>query len=82
MPALTRKIQISLSPEQYKKLTAASKKKGISIPALIREAITQLYFEPGPIDKRLEAVRRMASMDLPVAGWEQMERESMVTPDA
>jgi hypothetical protein len=82
MPALTRKVQISLSSEQYKKLHAASKKKGISIPALIREAVTQLYLQAGPAEERLKAVRRMASMDLPVAGWEQMERESMVTPDA
>jgi hypothetical protein len=42
----------------------------------------QLYFQPGPLKKRLKAALWMASMDLPVAGWEQMEGESMVTPDA
>jgi hypothetical protein len=33
--------------------------------------------------ERLEAVRALAAMQLPVAGWEQMERESVeeMTPD-
>ena len=76
MATLSRRVQLLLSPEQYKRLEALSDAEGLSIGALIRRAIDRLQGPPRQ-PKRLKAVRRIAAMSLPVGDWEQMERESM-----
>jgi hypothetical protein len=38
--------------------------------------VNQVYLQSA-VDERLEAVRALAAMQLPVADWEQMERESV-----
>jgi len=81
MPTLTRRVQVLLSPEQYERLTALARARGTSIGALIRQAVDQLLHAPGGEEERLQAVRKMSALRLPVADWEQMERESMRTGD-
>ena len=81
MATLSRRVQLLLSPEQYKRLEALAGAEGISVGALIRRAIDRLQGTP-PQTKRLRAVRRIAAMSLPVGDWEQMERESMESHDA
>ena len=81
MATLSRRVQLLLSPEQYKRLEALAGAEGISIGALIRRAIDRLQGPPRQT-KRLKAVRRIAAMSLPVGDWEQMERESMEPHDA
>lgn len=76
MPTLTRRVQVLLSPEQYERLAALARARGTSVGALIREAVEQLYSQSGE-EERLQAVRQMSALHLPVADWEQMERESM-----
>jgi hypothetical protein len=76
MAALSQRVQLMLSPEQYKRLEALSDAEGLSIGALIRRAIDRLQGPPLQ-NKRLKAVRRIAAMPLPVGDWEQMERESV-----
>jgi len=47
------------------------------VSVLIREAVRNAYLSSPSQVAPLEAVRRMAAMQLPVADWEQMERESV-----
>ena len=44
--------------------------------ATIREGIDRVYLQ-NDANERLEAVRALAVMQLPVADWKQMERESV-----
>jgi hypothetical protein len=81
MATLSRRVQLLLSPEQYKRLEALADAEGLSVGALIRRAIDRLQGSPRHT-KRLKAVRRIAAMSLPVGDWEQMERESMESHDA
>ncbi len=78
MAALTRRVQLLLTPEQYERLATLARARGRSVGALIREAIERVYFaEPAEgLEARLEAVRKMAALRMPVADWEQMEREA------
>ena len=76
MPTLTRRVQVLFSPQQYARLETIARAQGTSVGALIRQAVEKLYLQSAGAE-RLQAVRRMAAMRLPVADWEQMERESM-----
>ncbi len=76
MPTLTRRVQVLLSPEQYEQLAALARTRGMSVGALIREALERGYLQHRPSEHALEAVRRLAALELPVADWEQMEREA------
>ncbi len=75
MPTLTRRVQILLSPQHYERLEALARARGTSIGTLIRHAVEALYLQSDE-HERLQAVRRLSTLRLPVADWEQMERES------
>ena len=74
--SLTQPVQVIFSRDQFARLQAIAQTQGESLDALIREAVKKVYLEHDS-QERLEAVRRMAAMSLPVANWEQMERESL-----
>lgn len=76
MATLTRRVQVLLSAQQYERLEALAQARGTSVGALIRQAVEKLYLKSDETE-RLQAARRLAALQLPVAGWEQMERESM-----
>jgi predicted DNA-binding protein len=76
MPTLTRRVQVLLSPSQYERLQALARSHGTSIGALIRRAVEKFYLQPEE-PQRLQAAQGLAALQLPVADWEQMERESM-----
>jgi hypothetical protein len=73
--ALTSRVQVLFEPSQLHRLQALAEAEGRSVGALIRAAVERTYLEGNRAD-RLAAVERMAAMSLPVADWEQMERES------
>jgi len=76
MATLTKRVQVLLDPFQYQRLDEIARQRNRSVGALIREAIDQVYLQSA-VDERLEAVRALAAMQLPVADWEQMEQESV-----
>ena len=76
MTMLTRQIQVLLNPFQYQRLDEIARQRNRSMEALIREAVDRVYLT-STVDERLEAVQALAAMQLPVADWEQMERESV-----
>ena len=77
MSTPVKRIEVMFSPEQIEYLQSIARSKGKSLESLVREAVEELYLERKQ-EERLEAVQRMAAMKLPVADWEQMERESML----
>lgn len=73
MSRYTKRTQVLLSEEQYERLMREARARGYSLGSLIRDAVEQAYPEDrGP---RLKAAREIAGMELPVAGWKQMEEE-------
>ena len=70
---LAKRAQVLLDEEQYKKLEQLARQKKVSVGALIREAIEKVY-HLGKKD-RIQAVRKIAAMNLPVDEWEKMEKE-------
>jgi predicted DNA-binding protein len=80
MAAYTKRIQVLVAPDQLERLRAVARRQGRSVGALVREAVETTYFGNDG-EQRLAAVERLAEMTLPVADWEQMERESIRWPD-
>jgi len=76
MATLTKRVQVLLDPFQYQRLDELARQRDQSMGALIREAIDHVYLQSA-VEERLGAVRALAAMELPVADWEQMERESV-----
>jgi predicted DNA-binding protein len=76
MATLTKRVQVLLDPFQYQRLDELARQRDQSMGALIREAIDHVYLQSA-VEERLGAVRALAAMQLPVADWEQMERESV-----
>lgn len=70
---LEARLEIRLRPEQLQKLKEEAAAKKTSVGDLVREAIDQRY-AVSPEDK-LNAVRDMASINAPVADWDQMKKE-------
>lgn len=74
METLTKKTTILFSPKIYRQLEQLAEKQGTSVAHLVRKAAIQCYLVPDR-RTRLEAVKALAAMELPVAEWPRMERE-------
>ena len=76
---LSKKTTILFSPQLHKRLGQLARRRGVSMGELVRKACEECYGLASTED-RLEAVRRLGALSLPVGSPEQLERESM--PDA
>jgi len=76
MSTLARRVQVLLTEAQYVELESQARLRKLSVGAVIRQAVQEHLGNDGQAE-RLDAVRRLAAMHLPVADWEQMERESV-----
>ena len=74
--ALSARVQVLFDPAQVARLHAIAESEGRSVGALIREAVERTYLDRDRAE-RVAAVDQMARLSLPVADWEQMERESV-----
>lgn len=74
MQGLTKKTTILFSPKTYRQLERLAEERKTSVAQLVRQAAIQCYLVPDR-RTRMEAVKALAAMDLPVADWPQMERE-------
>ena len=72
---LTSRVQVLFEPAQLLRLRTLAEAEGKSVGALVREAVERAYLDDERRD-RMAAVERLVAMSLPVAEWEQMERES------
>ena len=76
---LSKKTTILLSPELHARLTRIAAQRGTSLGSLVREACEREYGET-TLEQRLEAVRALADLELPVGSPEEMARESVPSP--
>jgi predicted DNA-binding protein len=75
MAQLTRRTQILLDEERYRRLEEQASQSGRSVASLIRDAIDEKLAEDEVVRRRLEAGRRFLSApyppgDRPEADWE------------
>lgn len=73
---LSRKTTILLSPQLHERLKAVARRRGVSMGELIRLACEETYGDV-TADDRLEAVKTLSHLDLPVADVETMKRQSV-----
>ena len=69
----TRRTQLLMEPEDYRRLQAEARRRKTSVAELIRSAVRDAYLSSAP-DRRplVEAILRM---NLPVVDWETIRRE-------
>ena len=80
MEKLTKKTTILLQPELHSRLGRLAAQRHTSVGDLIRTAVERQYGLGGS-EERLEAVRSLAKLDLPVASSAAMKRESVPKPE-
>lgn len=77
---LSKKTTILLSPDLHTRLARLAEQLGLSMGELIRTACERQYGIASQED-RLEAVRALARLSLPVAAPRTMKRQAVPTPD-
>ena len=74
-PVYTKRVQTVLSADQYELLLQIAEERGKPVSVLIREAIEAEYFKAVALTQRRAALKRLLSLEAPVADWEEMEKE-------
>lgn len=69
----SERTQVLLSPSQRRRLERIAAEKGISIGAVVRDAIDQ-YTAPRARPAR-DAMQALFSLDAPAADWQDMKAE-------
>lgn len=77
---LSKKTTILFPPELHERLTRLAEVRGSSLGELVREACRERYGLVSE-EERLEAVRELEALSLPVGEPEDLERESVPDPD-
>ena len=77
---LSKKTTILLSPDLYQQLTQLAAQKGVSMGQLMREACEKTY-GLSTREHRLEAVRGLSSLCLPIDEVSRMKEQSVPSPD-
>ena len=76
---LTKKTTILLPPDLHQQLAAIARERKVSVGHLIRSACWKQYGVV-PKEERLNAVRELCRLGLPVDSVAQMKRESVPDP--
>jgi hypothetical protein len=71
--AATRRTQLLMEPEEFKRLKAEAHNRGCSVAELIRSAVRQIYLEPPP--KKEQIVDAILNMKLPKIDWERAKKD-------
>jgi predicted DNA-binding protein len=77
---LSKKTTILFSPDLHERLVRLAAQRNTSIGDLVRTAVEQQYCLVS-MEERLEAVAALSELNLPVGSVEEMERESVPTPE-
>jgi hypothetical protein len=73
MPA-TRRTQILMDPDEFRRLRAVARQRKTSVAQLIREAVRAAYLSPSQAERK-SAVEAIVRMKLPGMNWEKVRRE-------
>jgi hypothetical protein len=76
---LMKKTTVWFSPQQHAWLTQVAKQRGVSLGQIIREACEAQY-GVASLEARLQAVKALGELKLPVADVATMKRESLPSP--
>ena len=69
----TRRAQILMEPETYRRLEEIARRERTSVAELIRTAVREKYLSDRP--RRQAALSELLTMDLPVGRWEDIDGE-------
>lgn len=77
MPTLTRRTQLLLDNDLHRRLRKIAAERGISLGALIREAIDEKLSNTNSVqDRRAQAFAKLlAAKPMPVEDWPEMKRQ-------
>lgn len=71
MCMFSERTQVLLSPQQVARLKAIATRDGLSVGAVIRDAVDS-YVDPGG-DSRHDAIQTLLAMNAPVDDWAVMK---------
>ncbi len=77
---LSHKTTVLFPAELHAALTDLARRRGTSLGELVRAACKQQY-KLGSVEERLAAVRRLASLELPVDTPEELAKQSVPRPE-
>lgn len=77
---LSKKTTILFSPDLHERLARLAAQRGTSIGDLVRTAVERQYGLV-PSEERLAAADELAGLRLPVGTPQEMEQESVPTPE-
>ena len=77
---LTKKTTILFPPDLHDQLSRLAELRGTSLGDLVRKAC-EIQYGLVPVDARLEAVRELIGMSLPVGDPADLTRESVPAPE-
>jgi hypothetical protein len=69
----TKRAQILMEPEDYRRLEEIARLRNASVAELIRVAVRERYL--GGSAEHRQTVESICSMDLPVLSWSDVEEE-------
>ncbi len=72
MPA-TRRTQLLMDPDEFRRLRAMARRKKTSVAELIRAAVRTAYLQPPP--NRRVIVQKILQMKLPTMDWKKARKE-------
>ena len=71
--AATRRTQLLMDPDEFRRLRALARRKKTSVAELIRTAVRTVYLTPPPDRKAI--VEDILKMNLPSMGWKKVRKE-------
>ena len=78
---LSKKTTILFTPELHDRLSRLASEKHVSLGELVRSACEKQYGAPS-VGTRIDALRRLAALDLPVADTRTMKKQSVPSAEA
>lgn len=74
--AKTRKVQVTLEPDQYELLREVAEREGKALAAVVRESIVRYCVEPAERRRRRRALETLSATEAPVPDeYREWERE-------
>jgi hypothetical protein len=74
MATMTRRLQVLLDEERYRRLEQAARRRRSSVATLVRDALDRTYGLQGP-DATEAADRFLARLPLDVGDWTEAKRD-------